>query len=123
MDISKLNQLWAGVKDYYVDWEQEAFAEPGRRALKQLLEGAMKAEVVGYLRRQKYERGKVVVDYRNGYYHRNLVTSLGLIPRLMVPRTRKLGCRTKVFRRYQRPWQCYIRMYRGSVVGSTSYGT
>ena len=71
-----------------MDWEQEAFAEPGRHALKQLLEGAMKAEVVGYLQRQRYERGKVVVDYRNGYYHRSLVTSLGLITRLVVPRPR-----------------------------------
>jgi hypothetical protein len=57
MDGFKLNLLWADVKDYYVDCEQEAFAEPGRRALKQLLEGAMKAEVVGHLQQQKYERG------------------------------------------------------------------
>ena len=120
MDGFKLNQLWAGVKDYYVDWEQEAFAEPGRRALKQLLEGAMKAEVVGYLQRQKYERGKVVVDYRNGYYHRNLVTSLGLIPRLMVPRTRKLGCRTKVFRRYQRRWKEVDDWIRGVFIAGVS---
>ena len=24
------SQLWAEVKDYYVDWEKEAFAGPGR---------------------------------------------------------------------------------------------
>ncbi|MBE0433883.1 hypothetical protein IBX73_10530, partial [candidate division WOR-3 bacterium] len=84
MGVFKLNQLWAEVKDYYVDWEKEAFAKPGRRALKQLLEDAMKAEVV---------------DYRNGYYHRNLVTSLGFISRLMVPRTRKKGCAPGVFSR------------------------
>jgi len=120
MDTFKLNQLWAEVKDYYVDWEKEAFAEPGRRALKQLLEGAMKAEVVGYLQRPKYQRAKVVVDYRNGYYHRNLLTSLGFIPRLMVPRTRKLGYRTSVFRRYRRRWKEVDDWIRGVFIAGVS---
>lgn len=105
MDYFKINQLWAEVKDYYVDWEQEAFAEPGRRLLRRMLENAMKAEVLGYIKRPRYQRSRPLIDYRNGYYHRNLVTSMGLIPRLRVPRTRKGGVRTKVFRRYQRRWK------------------
>jgi len=53
MNYYEFNQLWAEVKDYYVDWEREAFAEPGRRMLKNMLENAMKAEVLGYVKRRK----------------------------------------------------------------------
>lgn len=120
MDSFKLNQLWAGVKDYYVDWEREAFAEPGRRLLKNMLENAMKAEVLGYVKRRRYERRTAVVDYRNGYYHRNLVTSMGLIPRLRVPRTRQQGVRTKVFRRYQRRWKEVDEWIRGVFIAGIS---
>jgi putative transposase len=120
MNYNKFNQLWAEVKDYYVDWEQEAFAEPGRRMLKDMLENAMKAEVLGYVRRRRYERSKEMIDYRNGYYHRNLVTSMGLIPRLRVPRMRKQGVRTKVFRRYKRRWKEVDEWIRGVFIAGIS---
>ena len=120
MNGFKLNQLWANVNDYFKDWEKEAFAEPGRRMLKSLLENAMKAEVLGYLKVRKYERGKLREDYRNGYYHRNLVTSLGLISRLAVPRTRKAGLQTKVFRRYKRRWKEVDDWIRGVFIAGVS---
>ena len=113
-------QLWAEVKDYYVDWEKEAFAEPGRKLLKRMLEHAMKAEVLGYVKRRRYQRSKPLIDYRNGYYHRNLVTSMGLIPRLRVPRTRRQGVRTKVFRSYQRRWKEVDEWIRGVFIGGIS---
>jgi len=120
MSYLKISQLWAEVKDYYVDWEQEAFGEPGRKLLKHMLEHAMKAEVLGYVKRPRYQRSKLVIDYRNGYYHRNLVTSMGLIPRLRVPRVRKRGVRTKVFRRYQRRWKEVDEWIRGVFIGGIS---
>jgi putative transposase len=120
MSYLKISQLWAEVKDYYVDWEQEAFGEPGRKLLKHMLEHAMKAEVLGYVKRSRYQRSKLVIDYRNGYYHRNLVTSMGLIPRLRVPRVRKRGVRTKVFRRYQRRWKEVDEWIRGVFIGGIS---
>jgi putative transposase len=40
-------------------------------------------------------------DYRNGYYQRDLVTTVGKINELAVPRTRS-GFRTHVFEQYQR---------------------
>jgi putative transposase len=40
-------------------------------------------------------------DYRNGHYPRNLVTGVGEIEALPVPRTRQ-GFRTQLFERYQR---------------------
>lgn len=120
--MSYLNdtQRWAEVKDYYVDWEKEAFAEPGRKLLRRMLENAMKAEVLGYIKRSRYQRSKVLIDYRNGYYHRNLLTSMGLIPRLRVPRTRKRGVRTKVFRSYQRRWKEVDDWVRGVFIGGIS---
>jgi putative transposase len=120
MEYFKISQLWAEVKDYYVDWEQEAFGEPGRKLLKHMLEHAMKAEVLGYVKRSRYQRSKLVIDYRNGYYHRNLVTSMGLIPRLRVPRVRKRGVQTKVFRRYQRRWKEVDEWIRGVFIGGIS---
>jgi transposase-like protein len=120
MNVFKINQLWADVNDYYMDWEKEAFAEPGRRLLKNMLEHVMKTEVLGYVQRPKYQRTKPLIDYRNGYYHRNLVTSLGLIPKLAVPRTRKQGVKTKVFRCYQRRWKEVDEWIRGVFIAGIS---
>jgi len=46
----------------------------------------MKAEVEGYLKVERYKHQDPLerVDYRNGYYHRNLVTSFGLLEGLEV---------------------------------------
>jgi metal-dependent amidase/aminoacylase/carboxypeptidase family protein len=54
-------QLWAEVKDYYVDWEQEAFGEPGRKLLKHMLEHAMKADVQQITGEQIFGQKRVVV--------------------------------------------------------------
>ena len=41
-------------------------------------------------------------DYRNGFRSRNLLTTLGLIKEIRVPRSRKRGFEPKVFDRYKR---------------------
>ncbi len=54
-----------------------------------------------FCRAAPYQRTPERRDHRNGVYHRDLVTTQGVIQDLPVPRTRK-GFRTQLFERYQR---------------------
>jgi len=101
-DLVKSNRLWPKVKEYVGDPEQELIATEMKRRLRIALEGALKAEVLGYTRASRYQRTKQRSDYLNGYYLRNLVTRYGLVVGLRVPRRRQGGIRHQVFRRYQR---------------------
>lgn len=68
-----------------------------RLALTTILE----EEVTALIGAAPYEQNPARRDYRNGSYTRDLVTSVGRIEDLRVPRTRR-GFRTQVFERYQR---------------------
>jgi putative transposase len=73
-----------------------------RAQLKLLIEKALRAEQDRYLDLGYYEHAPLSrCDFRNGYYFRDLVTKLGLLCRLHVPRTRK-GFRSQLLPRYQR---------------------
>lgn len=72
-----------------------------REAVRYTLIEVLEAEVEAYVGAGAYERTVSRRDYRNGHYSRNLVTGMGEIEALPVPRTRK-GFKTQVFERYQR---------------------
>ncbi len=99
---TKFNEIFRDVKVRFRDNIEEVLRDRMVNGLKEILEGAMKAEVVGYLRVRRYQHKKKRVDYRNGYRHRDLLTSFGLVRRLAVPRTRKRAYRPGVFERYKR---------------------
>ena len=61
----------------------------------------LEAEVDGLIGALPYERTLQRRDQRNGYYTRDLGTSMGRIEALPVPRTRK-GYRKQLFKKYQR---------------------
>ncbi len=88
-----------------LDWQQrKAFLEQERDEtvrgqVKQMLEAAWEAERTA--RRAGGRYVEVRRDYRNGYYHRDLGTRLGLLRRLPVPRTRG-GYWSQLLPRYQR---------------------
>jgi len=107
LHLSKKDYIerWSEVKEFFHDWESEAFDGPIRDLIKHTLENAMQAELVGHLKAKPQERVKERLDYRNGSYLRDLVTKYGLIRFLSVPRARQRVFRTKVFRRYKRRWQ------------------
>ena len=50
---------------------------------------------------KRYEQNATRKDQRNGSYRRDLVTTVGRIEELAVPRSRN-GYQTQVFNRYQR---------------------
>lgn len=72
-----------------------------REAVRYTLIEVLEAEVEAYVGAATYERVASRRDYRNGYYRRNLVTGVGQVEGLAVPRTRN-GFKTQVFEHYQR---------------------
>lgn len=70
-------------------------------AIRLALTTVMEVEINEVIKALPYQRTPERRDYRNGYYTRDLETSLGVIEDLMVPRTRN-GYQTQLFDRYQR---------------------
>jgi len=93
-----IRKLWADVKDSVDD----EINEGARRQAKEIIEKQMLAEfeqLVGCAPSQRTEERR---DYRNGFYTRGLVTTLGTISGIRVPRARNLTFRTRFFGWYQR---------------------
>jgi len=92
-----LTEWWSEVKENF--WEEDA-----RPKMQQLLKALMQQTMVEEL--ELIRRGDTgTVDSllaRNGYYRRSLMTHIGFIPEIRVPRFRRGRFQTKVFRRYRR---------------------
>jgi transposase-like protein len=90
-------EWWSEVKENF--WEEDA-----RPQMKHLLKELMQQTMIEEL--ELIRRGDSgTVDSllaRNGYYRRSLLTHVGLIQDIRVPRLRQGRFRTKVFRRYHR---------------------
>jgi len=86
-------------KDFWVDINQYL-----RRLTKGVIEVSLDEEMIQYMQTQPYQRTDKAnrLDYRNGYYRRNLDTTFGPIERISVPRSRQGLFRPSVFERYQR---------------------
>ena len=84
---------------------EQDLTEMVRWQLKGLIEQALLAERDRHLQLGYYEHAPVSrLDYRNGFYFRDLTTKLGRLCRLRVPRTRE-GFRSRILPRYQRRQQ------------------
>jgi transposase-like protein len=79
----------------------ELLREKLKAAVRLTLSEVLEAEVEAFIGAGRYERQTGRRDQRNGYYERNLVTGVGEIENLAVPRTRR-GFKTELFDRYQR---------------------
>ncbi len=80
---------------------QTLLQEQLRQAVRLALMTILEAEIDAFVGALPYERTLSRRDQRNGYYTRDLDTTVGRIEALPVPRTRK-GYRTQLFQRYQR---------------------
>ena len=80
---------------------QELLQAKLREAVRYTLITVLEAEVEALIGAAPYQRSDQRRDHRNGHYQRDLVTGVGLVEALPVPRTRK-GHRSQVFERYQR---------------------
>lgn len=101
-----ITQRWRRVKDFVENCTDSSFwldiKRHTRSLLKDTMEICMQEEMVQYTQSQRYQRTSLRLDYRNGYYYRNLDTELGPIDELKVPRSRRGLFTTKVFDYYQR---------------------
>jgi len=100
VDRLSLADLWREVPLEEEFWEQAR--ERQRRLLKVLLEGALEEEQVELLAAGRYRRVESRRGYRNGFYERDLVTQIGIVTGIRVPRARQGGGESQVFSRYQR---------------------
>lgn len=98
-DLS-LRDLWKEVKDEENIWEDLKLE--AQQVLKKLLKGVLEVEMASYLQANRHERTEKRVSYRNGFYQRDLETSLGLIRVLEVPRSRDGGFEPTIFEHYKR---------------------
>jgi putative transposase len=90
---------WRTEMALYAEGELTAGA---REHLRWLLERTMETEVTRRLGAERYGRSATRTDWRNGYRERDLVTELGLLKGLRVPRSRRGSYVPQVFGRYQR---------------------
>ena len=90
---------WRAEMELYTQGDLTAAA---RERLRWLLERTMETEITKRLGADWYGRSDTRCDWRNGYRERDLVTELGLLPGLRVPRCRKGSYQPEVFARYQR---------------------
>src|SRR3954468_23228075 len=72
-----------------------------RGAVRAALEAALEAEMTEVLCAAKSERTEARLGYRSGYYHRSLITRVGVLE-LRVPQDRAGRFSTELFERYQR---------------------
>lgn len=101
-----VSQRWKRVKRFVEACKDKNFwveiKKHTRILLKDTMEISMDQEMIEYTNTLKYQRNQDRLDYRNGFYYRNLDTELGHIDSLKIPRSRLGLFRTKVFELYQR---------------------
>jgi putative transposase len=84
-----------------------------------VLNSVMEDERDKYLKAKAYERTNDRRDYRNGYYERDLIMSIGKLT-LKVPRTRNGDFSPSVFERYARCDQAFLHSMLEMVVNGVS---
>jgi len=102
-----LRRRWARVNEFFQSTQEKNFwvdiNQYLRRLVKGIIEVSLDEEMIQYMQTQPYQRTKTNrVDYRNGYYCRNLDTTFGPVERIEIPRSRGGLFRPSVFERYQR---------------------
>ena len=106
----RIEDLWREVKDEE-DWWGD-LKEHTLRVVKRLLESAMEEELLECLCAGRYRRTELRRGYRNGYHQRDLLTELGLVEHLKVPRDREGSYHPTVVKRYQRRQMQVNRLIR-----------
>ncbi|PAV27585.1 IS256 family transposase [Virgibacillus profundi] len=79
----------------------------------------METERDQYMKTSSYERDEDRIDYRNGYYERELILSVGRLA-LKVPRTRSGEFATEIFEKYKRCDKSFLLSMLEMVVNGVS---
>jgi putative transposase len=101
-----LKRRWQFAKHFFQEAQQPHFwvdiNKFARSMTKEFFEISLEDEMIQYQQRQPYQRSAERIDYRNGYYTRNMDTAFGPIERIKVPRSRSGLFEPSMFDRYQR---------------------
>jgi len=103
-----LRRRWARVNEFFQCTQEKDFwfdlNHYLRRLVKGVIEVSLDEEMIQYMQTQPYQKTDKSsrLDYRNGYYYRNLDTTLGPVERIAIPRSRQGLFRLSAFQRYQR---------------------
>ena len=105
VSVKALDELTPADLWQMVPHDEDFWQDTGERmrgVLKHLMQGALEEEQVQLLAASRYRRTEVRRGYRNGYYERDLVTQLGVVQGIRVPRARGLPGEHAVFAHYER---------------------
>ncbi len=94
-------QSWRRVQELK-HWFVEDLEQMQRDNHQRFLESLMLYERQRFLQAHPYQRSEARTDQANGFYSRSLVTALGILPALQVPRARSGRFQTRVLARYAR---------------------
>ena len=106
--VKPVVNLWFTSKDLRYRWAEvkSVFWQEYERQLqllgKRLLEESLKAEQQHLVGASRYERSSGRRCYRNGYYTRDVVWKLGVLSKVLIPRTRSGEYHSGILERYRR---------------------
>jgi putative transposase len=113
-----LEELWNEVKDEDGWWGD--IKENTLGVVQRLLEESMEVEMLEQLRAAHYRRTELRRGYRNGYRHRSLLTEMGMLEHLRVPRDRDSRYQPTVLPHYQRRQEKVNQMVREMFLSGVS---
>jgi len=96
----RLKDLWKEVKSEDEIWGDLKLET--KLYLKNIIEKCLIEEQTKIIGVHRSQRNTIRVDYRNGYYYRDLETSFGTLEDIKVPRNRITKLENKIFKKYTR---------------------
>lgn len=101
-----LKRRWQFAKQFFTETNTANFwldiNKYAKSMTKEFFEISLEEEMVQYQQRESYQRTPERIDYRNGYYPRNIDTAFGPIENIQIPRSRSGLFRPSMFKKYQR---------------------
>jgi len=113
-----LKDLFHQVKDEE-EWWGEVKVQT-QFLLKRLLEASMEEEILAHLQANRYQRSHTRSGYRNGYRSRSLLTEMGLLSDIRVPRCRDGAYQPSILPRYMRRQRQVDQMVRQMFLSGVS---
>jgi putative transposase len=114
----RLYDLWKEVKSEEALWGDLKLET--KEYLKMLIQNILKEEQKHSLAAARYERDEGRVDFRNGYYARDIESSLGLIKNIKVPRNRVTSYESILFKKYKRKEVSLVQLIKDAFLSGLS---
>lgn len=114
----RISDLWKEVKTEEEFWGE--LKQETRQNLKMLIEAILQDEQTIALAVPRYKRKLGRLDWRNGFYSRDIESSLGLIENIKVPRVRLKSIEFSIFKKYRRKEVKLIELVKDSFLSGLS---